>query len=846
MHTRFHRLRILQPSHLISAIAVLTGVLGLNSTLLAQEEDVLEEMEVWALEQLPEVIISRASGILELPTMVSAQLNLATGMVLASVELGPNSIPAWEKLRQLSIALGEELENADELELEALTELVRLDPSNQVANLQRIVLYIDRKDTAEKRIAAYASFLTPDAIKKIGNQIASRLAFDLAVLQRRTGNTDAYAEYLAKSVELDPSYPTAAISAAGFFRLESTDVLAELELLITAVTADPANDQLLTILGDLLLEHGAYVGAARAYSMASKFTAPSSLLRSDIDEAQSLSLWGSRDVGKALSLIDYAQKIRVEQLMQRMSAIDPDHNRHAFLREDPAPSPRLAILKAAILSDSMDASQLENFFPVLDKSFSYEMTVLQIERTAEEEKDEPSAAMLNQIEEIGLNNAADEAWARVWFNYELDGVSDLADIAESGGSIDQLQRQILDAWLTLRTGKLDEALTAFTDLADQSLYAQTGLALTQELLDFKKEAAKGYLEVYQQEPGTSLGIWSRGRLERILMKTITSSSSVQLLENVMSGMSKSVDRIARDPKNTLAMSISAVENPISYFEPLKVKITLRNTTGIPLAIGQSFPVGSTMAIIADITAAGVRVPEISPVILSTERMFSIPANGEVEYLIDLSATNFGIFLDSMALQGVTMRLRCVVNYKVNNQNVSLDVLGEQAISLPIRMNGFYRSNQGPQDFAKLISNIEVLDELEDLKRIALVGKYLELDVPWIQQVKPDIIDALSKVFSRLGPHARAWVLFNIPSQTSGLSRLLDVAVVSEDVGIYAALLSQWVTSPGSPAIVEGRRSKNPLIREMTEAAYELSNLEETLSRRSYELIDESEDTFVSP
>ena len=113
-------------------------------------------------------------------------------------------------------------------------------------------------------------------------------------------------------------------------------------------------------------------------------------------------------------------------------------------------------------------------------------------------------------------------------------------------------------------------------------------------------------------------------------------------------------------------------------------------------------------------------------------------------------------------------------------------------------------------------------------------------MPWIQQSKPDIVKALSNVFSKLGPHSRAWLLYNIPSDTSGLSRILDIAVVSQDAGIYSALLSQWVTSPGSPAIVEGRRSANPLIREMAEAAYELSNIEETISRRSFELIDETE------
>ena len=132
MHAWFHRSQFLTRSLLISATAVLTGVLGLTNTLFAQAQDAIGEMEAWAADRLPETIISRASEILELPTMVASQLDLATGMVRAGVEMGPNSIPAWEKLRQLSVALRDDLEDAEELELKALAELARLDPGNRL------------------------------------------------------------------------------------------------------------------------------------------------------------------------------------------------------------------------------------------------------------------------------------------------------------------------------------------------------------------------------------------------------------------------------------------------------------------------------------------------------------------------------------------------------------------------------------------------------------------------------------------------------------------------------------------------------------------------------------------
>ena len=93
---------------------------------------------------------------------------------------------------------------------EALAALARIDPADDVVRLSRIGGAIDRHSTAEARVRAYETMLDASNHASIGAPVASRLAFQLASLDSRMGNTDLFDRWLGKSVKTDPSYPAAA------------------------------------------------------------------------------------------------------------------------------------------------------------------------------------------------------------------------------------------------------------------------------------------------------------------------------------------------------------------------------------------------------------------------------------------------------------------------------------------------------------------------------------------------------------------------------------------------------------------------------------------------------------
>ena len=86
----------------------------------------------------------------------------------------------------------------DALRDQALEQVGRLDSSDDVIRLRRLNVAVDRHHTAEERIAAYEKILAEKNRDRLGPAVASRLALDLAFLNRRVGNTEAFADWLAQ------------------------------------------------------------------------------------------------------------------------------------------------------------------------------------------------------------------------------------------------------------------------------------------------------------------------------------------------------------------------------------------------------------------------------------------------------------------------------------------------------------------------------------------------------------------------------------------------------------------------------------------------------------------------
>ena len=152
-----------------------------------------------------------------------------------------------------------EIKAAERRSLEAST---RLDPSDAVMLLRRLLSTSEANQTAEEKVAAYETLLEPASIEVLGDALAARLAFSLAQLWSRIGDFNEFAVRLAQAVELDPHYPAATAMAAGYFAVPE-DPFSEVELLVVALMANPLDLGFASRLGLISLEEGAYQSALR-------------------------------------------------------------------------------------------------------------------------------------------------------------------------------------------------------------------------------------------------------------------------------------------------------------------------------------------------------------------------------------------------------------------------------------------------------------------------------------------------------------------------------------------------------------------------------------------------------
>ena len=663
--------------------------------------------------------------------------------------------------------------------------------------------------------------------------MAARLAFDLAVLNKRVGDLDGFASNLALAVELDPGFPVAVDTAAGFFRMAEDDILAEFELLVAAVVANPINDFFYRTLGEGLLRQGAYDGAAEILDLGQRLASNTDPDLVSLEEDLAVAWWGAGRRQSALDSIDRAIKVQSTLSIQRMKREDPNLNLLSVLRTTPPVNPQLALVKAAILSTGPDRDAFEAYLPELAQAFQTTRAIIN-DAMSTARKDGETERVRELNTELG-ELAADEAWARIWFLEDRSGVPDLIDKALEAEAIQPDQGKVLEGWLALREGRYAEAGELLAGLAEDSPYAEVGLALIDLQEGRQQTAARRLLAVYRNLPGKKLGIWSRDRLSRLLGAEIPLPEGADVLNALIASMPEGVARAVRDLRGVLAMSIEPEKNPMGPFDPLRVTITIRNSLSIPLNIGPGGPLKPNLAIVADITAAATNPPAMKPIIIPLDRQFSIPARGELVIHADLSATRLGMQLDSMALQGASIRLRAVVNYRILQDNLTMGDFGEQITSVPIRLNGAYRLNEANTDLLNLIKQIRDPRTIEDLQAIALVGQYYRLSLSWIEDLRSSMREALIDSFSKLPPYARAWALSQLPRDTESFVRLIDAGLSTDNPAVYAVLLTEWAKDPGSPVIVSGRQSSVPEIRAMAEAALVWTSYLEEMKRKAYEL-----------
>lgn len=761
-------------------------------------------------EALAAMLARRANRAVTVDPLTSAAIDVARHLYDLALELDP--LDAELRRNALSLARLSDDDRARRAHVEAM---VAADPADDVLRLERINDVLDRYQTAEQLSAAYDRLLDPANTGSLGPPVASRLAFDAAILRQRMDDPVGFAERLSRAVALDPSNKAAAATAAGYFRMQINDPFAQGELLVNLLMADPTDIVSQGALARHLLEHGAYRGAARlhrlvieTYRTARRF-APDDLM-ADLALAQ----WASGDDVGARSTI------RTRQLeMNAMARMQASEQRPGMtIEERGAITTPLSLLLSTVQMAMRDAAG--------EPPDAERLKLLREQYETMARAAEPPPAALRAEAALEL------AWLMVWLGQDADGAEAMLRQAEALEPLTDAARGRFDGWIALRRGDVSAAAERLTPLAESDPAAAAGLGLALRHGEDALGAMRQFAFVVSRTPGSVLGVWARHQLASLMGSPVAPSDLASALERLASTIPGVIDRLPTEPGRLVSLRVEPLSAVIQPHEPIRVRVTITNTAPFSLGIGSNAPIRPTLVIEPRLYVAGVTMSTPPPpVVVEITRRLRLEPREALSFIVDLSQTSLGDIIGAVAIQGSGVELRGTLNYVlVDNNAIAPGVLGATARPAPLRVEGVRVT---PEWLDDALASIAEPDTPDDLVLMSLLAESVTFGGTRQNEhvvARADrIVEELARSFVKLDAVSQAWLIGVLPAG----ARLEPVRQAAKGIDhdlVRIVYLLTNVTKRDDPMLEAALRSERPRQRDFAEKMLKLIEVHEAITR----------------
>ena len=702
-------------------------------------------------DRLARSLAARARIILQREIVFLGVLRNSKVLMQQALALSPDNPFIWRLAIDLGAVLEDGETDAARMLSEGLARTAALEPDDEVLRLRRLLDAIGRRQTAEGRIEASKSLLTPEAVERTGSSVAARIAFDLALLLRRTGDNAGFEEYLLRALDLDATFPEATEVAAGYFRVHAPTVLDELRALRSAALANPMREGPSLSFAERCLQEGAYSAAASMLDVTVRLQESRG-----VDEEYDgmladflVALWGIGRpeyglafAGRRQERLDYLLQQEIEK--QGMT-ITPEEREKIHLPAAPALSTTVAAIAQSISHPSASVA-------VSNAAVAFDTVMDQMGK-----RSAPKA-------EIALV-ALQSAFVQLWLGGSLDKAQSLITKAADGGPLTPDARARFDGWIALRQNDAARAKTLFTPIAEADLPAKLGLALAQEELGEKRDAARRFLEVARATPSNAMGVWARDRLFRILGARTEIIPGAAAAEEVAQ-LPPAFTKLVRDGGASMLLRVIPRETRVRPWDQVLFDLELTNRSTWPLAIGPDGPIKDSVALSASIHVPGEmpKVPQI--VIAPIDRRFVIGPGETLRVPLDLSITDASVSLRDDALSGAFVSLHSIINWRTTATGFEPSQIGVEVESPVVHVEG----ERITRDWVlQSVDRLRDTTQAPDPELVALLSSALVRKTVAPTMIPEDAVQALEGVgplladaAKRLWPEARAWLVFACP------------------------------------------------------------------------------------
>lgn len=767
--------------------------------------------------------------------------DLELGLILAetATELDPTNIWAWRGLFWIASANDPADERVQDLRRKALDQIVRLDPTDEVMRLRRIVDIIEQDETADARIAKYQGLLTPENQAILGKRVSARLALDLALLLQRTGDQAGFEHWLAEAAILDPAFPAAATMAAGYFRFASDDPAQEAELLVAAMIANPLDSMAMRAFATVLLEYGAYQGAARFLGLCERreHTEYPVMAYDELLGEYALAQMANRDFEGADLTVRTRQQELNDYFRTESTRADPtllgDPTRMAAL-SFPVQPQQAAIRVAAVRSlgqETFTQQAVEDLWKSLDAAIQRaELAV-----TEAEGDEDRKAAVAGQAASL-----LESAFIGVWLGEDAARGRAYLEAADAAIPLSDNAKARFAAWERLRTGDTTEALAAFDALPETNALARLGRAIALESVGRARDSAKELLALARENPGALVGIDAKRRLERMLGANLPPDEVGASVEAIASEVPVQFDKMFQRNARVTRLRIRRYDTPAHVYDPMPITIEVTNESPIPLAIDPAGPLRDLISAEMTVLAAGQESAlDMPPYMIQFARTFSIGPRETLAIPFDVAYSDAGAIAITNVVPGCGITVHAILNWEAAVGGVGPGVFGDDADLSVIRVDGVSVTPEWVDGALMAIADPKTPQDLVDISALvwaaasanAKPGTYDEQTSERLKLVWP----ALKALLPRLDPVTQAWLVTVLPDPTRPLDDALEPMRAASDRTVRLCYLVRRTSRSGDPVVDAAIRSEDATIARYGRLVKDMLFNEEEKLRRDFNI-----------
>ena len=613
-----------------------------------------QRLRTLAGEALTRMALSRLREIqspeLEDYQITALGLRLARRLLTGDAELVRLEMEAWGAAQNDA--------RVDELN----AELVRLDPFDTVAQLRLITSRVRKMQTAGERREVYGRLLGPGGVS-IDASVRSRLALDAALLAREEGDERDFERLLTEATTLDVTNKQAAVLHATYYLPKLTDPRQRADVLANVMLSDPLDPEAHAQLGLELFQQGAFAAAKRFLERMSELKLALGIAP-DINESfdQYILIWQVDGAEKCLA--------RLQEVEDRLLGDKWAMNRQAReAGEDPGEDPKtipipgaLEMLRLAIGFGRGESERVADAAARVAERHAREIEVLTAPPAEGEPGPEPGA-----VDAYERRVRLSRSIARLWAGVELDKVKeDLAALeADTAEPLAPDAAQRVRGWIALREGDIEGARTLLEPLIPDDPLAFLGLGVALEQSGDTAGAIRTYARLALTHPRSAAGSGARERVETLLGKPVIPSENIRKLDEWGLALAPWVDVIARDAAQMVSLTAEHLDAELDVLERPVLRVTMRNVTRHPLAVGPEAPLNSRILLTPRLSAQNRDMTQVTqPEVLTLDRRLRLMPGEALSVDVWTTRGRLGVWFDLFAGSRVSCRWRLLQGFVV--------------------------------------------------------------------------------------------------------------------------------------------------------------------------------------